>query len=48
MTGSQAVKENHQWNFPGTPAVLYGHKYSLPKGASGELTKFADDTELLK
>lgn len=48
MNGSQAVKENYQWSFTGTPTVLYGHKYNLPRGASGELTKFADDTELLK
>lgn len=48
MTWSQAVKENYQWSFTGIPAVLYGHKYNLPKGVSGKLTKFADDTELLK
>lgn len=48
MTWSQAVKENYQWSFTVIPAVLYGHKYNLPKGLSGELTKFADDTELLK
>lgn len=42
MARSQAVRENDQWSFTGTPAVLYGHKYNLPKWVSGELTKFSD------